>query len=123
MAGFLLWLSILACGTPAEEWQMRGWTVTPSPEDSTSTPVTPTQTPFILVVSATPEPTKTEVQLCITAQEAVYLRPSPNASYYPIDPLSKGTRVSLTGARDGDWVFVNVDSKSGWIHSDYVGSC
>lgn len=70
--------------------------------------------------------TSTPVELaamCVTANEAVYLRPAPSSDHYPIDPLPKGTQVMPNGARDGNWIFVSVGDQSGWIKSNYLGSC
>lgn len=128
LAIFFLVLASLACGSKAEEWQMRGWTVTPSPTANTQA----TQTPYIVEITNTPAPTELPTvtpnptaisYLCVTANEAVNLRPSPDASYYPIDPLKNGTKVEDLGARDGNWVFVKVGDKQGWINGEYLGAC
>src|SRR5688572_33483202 len=83
----VLALGVLACGQPAEEWQLRGWTVTPS----LTADAEPTQTPVLVEITTTPNATYTPVlvpvtvtpnelqgEKCITANEAVYLRATPN---------------------------------------------
>jgi hypothetical protein len=130
LAALVLVVAQLACGQPAEEWQLRGWTVTPS---QTLMVAQPTQTPVVVqetvvvvaqqTVVVVAQVTPTPANLCVVAQEAVYLRPAPNSDFYPIDPLTNGTEVLLTGSKDGDWVFVIVGVRSGWVKSNWLGDC
>jgi hypothetical protein len=119
-------LAVLACGQPAQEWQLRGWTVTPSLTPSvanTLTPTVPTQTPFIVVISQTPEPTKHVLAKCVQADVMVHLRPSANTSGYPIEVLANGERIVDLGGRVGKWWFVSHGSNQGWVDSDYLTPC
>jgi hypothetical protein len=130
IALLVLVLASLACGQKAPEWQLRGWTVTPSltPDARpTQTPVlveittTPlaTQTPNLVIVSATPNPTS----LCVSASVAVHLRPSPSTDNYPIEVLANGTRVTDLGGRSGVWYFVELGDNQGWVSGLYLGEC
>lgn len=126
MAGLPLVMALLACGQPAEEWQSRGWTVTPSP-------FSPTQTPAIVQITTTPASTYTPVvkvvtetplgSLCISALVTVHLRPSAGTGGYPITVLENKTVVEDLGGRDGVWWFVKYGELSGWVHSSYVVAC
>jgi len=123
VAFLVLVVATLACGTPAEEWELRGWTVTPSlsqPATTTPTLVVATQTPFIIEVTNTNQPADI---LCIVAQEAVNLRPSPNITGYPIVALKNGEKVIDLGGRSGTFMFVQIGDKQGWVHGDYVRAC
>lgn len=96
-----------------------------------------TQTPLVVVITQTPNPTTTPVvvivtqtketgtvkYLCVSASEAVYLRPAPNKTYSPIDPLPNGTKVIDTVSRDGNWAFVTVGERSGWVNLNYLVEC
>ena len=124
-------LGILACGNPAPEYVLRGWTVTPTKfVDATNTPLViyvevtnspePTQTPELVIITQT---SNAVVTLCVTASDAVYLRPSPDATYYPLKPLVKGTVVIYKGTHNGEWKFVEVEDGAGWINSEYLGTC
>ena len=129
---FRVWIAIvalivatLACGQPAQEWQLRGWTVTPS---ITSFPATtePTQTPRVVEITTTPKPTATETQIidkCVVASDSAYLRPSATTNNYPIMPLPKGTRVIDLGGRNNGWLFVHVGESDGWVYGEYLGEC
>ena len=119
-------LVTLACGTQTEEWRMRGWTATPSATVSSSDEAKPTQTPFVVVVTSTPQnptPSPEALFLCVVADKAVYLRPSPEATLYPLDPIPSGTQVLDTGTRKGNWVFVQIGDSKGWINMEYLGKC
>lgn len=85
----------------------------------TSTPEL-TYTPVVKIITGTPENT---VFLCVSADEAVYLRPSANNQNYPVAPLPNGARLTDLGGRDGKWVFVEYDELSGWVHQDYIENC
>lgn len=80
-----------------------------------------TPTPFVLVVSATPN---ADV-FCVSALVAVYLRPSPNSDNYPIVEIPNATQVKDLGGRVGNWYFVALGEKQGWINSEYLelGGC
>jgi hypothetical protein len=119
-------LAMLACGQPAEEWQLRGWTVTPSLTSTvanTPTLVLATQTPFIGEITSTPQPTAEVLAKCISADVAVHLRPSPSTENYPIEALANGIEVKDLGGRSGKWWFVVVGDKQGWVDSNYLGEC
>lgn len=79
-----------------------------------------TQTPNVVVVSATPAALGV---FCVNAPIAVHLRPSPNANNYPIMAIPNGTTVIDMGGRSGEWMFVELGDKQGWIHGDFVGEC
>ena len=126
--GLVIWvlgLGILACSKGSSVETIQFPTKTPN---STQTPIlveitttpNPTYTPIYVQVSNTPVGL---VTMCVVADQAVNLRAAPNSDYYPIDPLSKGTRVFLTGSKDGSWVFVNAGNQSGWINSEFLGTC
>jgi hypothetical protein len=125
---FVLAVVLLACGQPAPEWQLRGWTVTPSPFEPTQTPVvvqittTPplTYTPIVKVVTETPRPTE---KMCVDALVAVHLRPSPNESGYPIMVLVNGAVVEDLGGRSGEWIFVRYIEAQGWVFEEYLSAC
>jgi hypothetical protein len=120
----VLAVSVLACGgAPRKQLVLY-----PSPT------VEATQTAFVQTVVATkvvqitttpvPSITITPVrQLCVSADEAVYLRPSASIDNYPIVQLGNGTEVVDLGGRDGDWLFVQVDDKRGWINGKYLSAC
>lgn len=94
-------------------------TSTPFIVQITTTPA-PTQTPIVIVVS----PTSKSVYLCVTTDENVYLRPSPNIENYPLLPLPKGSRLKDSGSRSGSWAFVAFgNNKSGWVNSEYTEPC
>jgi uncharacterized lipoprotein YajG len=123
----VLMLAALACGQPAPEYILRGWTVTPSPTANAE----PSQTPIVIQetvvvieqITNTPEPTGEPIALCVSAQETVHLRPSPNTDGYPITVLENGARVNDLGGRSGQWLYVSVEDKQGWINGAYLGNC
>jgi hypothetical protein len=131
----VLALSILTCRTGDSEARQRVYQdLYPSPtSEATQTPLvrvittTPlaTQTPDVRVYTATPVPTtQAEVSwLCVTAVEAVYLRPSPSTENYPIVQLENGTRIVDLRGRDGSWWFVQSGNKQGWVKKEYVRNC
>ena len=122
----ILVLAILACGQPAEEWQLRGWTVTPSLTQTianTLTPTVPTQTPFVQIITATAEATKEVLAKCVEANVTVHLRPSANTSGYPIEVLANGERIVDLGGRVGKWWFVSHGANQGWVDSNYLTQC
>lgn len=51
--------------------------------------------------------------------DGVNLRGGPSTSYSKVKLLDKGTKIKAA-ARDGDWTFVSVDGKFGWIKSEYL---
>lgn len=127
LAILLLVVAHLACGSPAPDYVLRGWTVTPS------VVAQPSQTPFVVketVVVAHQETvvvvahvTPTPGRLCVVAQEAVYLRPSPSTDNHPIVPLLSREEVLDLGGRSGTWIFAQVRDKQGWVQGKYVGEC
>lgn len=52
--------------------------------------------------------------------DGVNLRSGPDASYGRITTVNRGTAVKVA-AREGNWSFVSVNGKFGWISSDYLG--
>lgn len=96
-----------------------------------------TQTPIVQTVvntrvvqiTTTPVPTFTSTpthpvrQLCVSATETVYLRPSPGTDNYPITQLANGTKVTDLGGQDGNWKFVEVKSQRGWVNEKYLKDC
>lgn len=108
-------LATLACG----EY------VTPIPMQVANTP-TPTKTRLPTLsptIANTPEKLPTLSNTLCVSVKSVYLRPAPNADFYPIDPLLEGTEVVLLGARDGKWIFVQVSDQIGWVNSEYLSNC
>src|SRR4051794_25714251 len=102
-------LASLACGQQAPEYVLRGWTVTPSLTPTianTPSPVVPTQTPYIVEITNTPQPTQEVLAKCVSASETVYLRPSPSTDNYPIEAMVNGTKVTDLGGHSGNWYFV-----------------
>ena len=55
------------------------------------------------------------------ATAGVNLRSGPGTSYAKIQLVDRGTRVKAA-AKEGDWTFVQVGSRYGWIKSDYLGT-
>lgn len=117
----VLALGVLACGSGEPREKLNLYPTVELP---------PTQTPFIL--TQTPNATYTPVYvavtstpnaLCSKANEAVYLRPSPNAVNYPIIEIPNGKRVYDLGGRDGDWYFVRYENYEGWINGEYLNDC
>ena len=53
------------------------------------------------------------------AAEGVNLRGGPGTNYDRIKLVELGTQVKAA-AKDGDWTFVNVDGKFGWMKSEYL---
>lgn len=124
MAGFSLVLVGLACGrtTPRTLDLYPSPTVLPTQTERivvwTSTPVQ-TYTPLVKIITETPSPK----YLCVSADEAVHLRPSPGIDNYPIEVLKNGSKVMDLGGRDGDWGFFSYGSEQGWISLKYLETC
>ncbi len=53
--------------------------------------------------------------------DGVNLRSGPGTGYSRIQTVNRGTAVQVA-AREGNWSFVKVGSKFGWISSDYLGT-
>lgn len=113
-------LAMIACGQY----------ITPTPTDVANTPVStqealPTLIPTSTKVLAVVQHTEKSVGTCVavSADVAVYLRPSPSEDNYPIMPLPRGAELLLTGGRDGKWLFAEYGDRSGWVYGDYVGAC
>jgi hypothetical protein len=115
-------LAILACGGAAPR---RGLNLYPS-----STP-NATQTPMIVTVESSPSVIVIEVtvtsepagKLCVNADVAVHLRPSPNNQNYPITVIANRTELIDLGGRNSKWMFVQIGDNQGWVHGDYVQRC
>ena len=100
----------------------------PSPTpDATQTPVLVEVTKVVQITvtqQPTAKPTMTrQIKLCVTAQEAVHLRPSPDTEGHPITVLKNGSEVTDLKGRKGEWLYVEVEDKRGWVHEKYVGQC
>ncbi len=87
-----------------------------------TTTALPTASPNVVVVSPTPDALG---EFCVTAPEAVYLRPSPNVDNYPIQELLNGSKLGDLGGRseDGKWAFVALGESQGWVNMSYLGAC
>lgn len=116
----------LACGGTVSRRQLELYpsatveaTQTPYIVVHTATP-NATYTPLVVVVSATPN---APIMLCVSANEAVYLRPAPNADNYPIVPLPNDTRLQDLGGRKDGWVFVALGTRQGWVNGKYIKEC
>ena len=55
------------------------------------------------------------------AAEGVNLRGGPGTNYDRIKLVELGTQVKAA-AKDGDWTFVSVDGKFGWMKSEYLST-
>ncbi len=55
------------------------------------------------------------------ATDGVNLRAGPGTGHNKIQVVARGTKVQAA-AKDGDWTFVSVDNKFGWIKSDYLST-
>ena len=55
------------------------------------------------------------------AAEGVNLRGGPGTNYDRIELVALGTQVKAA-AKDGDWTFVSVDGKFGWMKSEYLST-
>ncbi len=118
-------LEILACGKAGRRELVLYPTVTPNA----------TQTPVVIQITTSPIPmtpalviveviqTPNFSRLCVSALVAVYLRPSPNDQNYPITVIPNGTELIDLGGRSGQWMFVELGDKQGWVHGDYVQRC
>lgn len=114
-----------ACGSASPKRQLDLY---PSPT------INPTQTQRIVIFTQTPDLTSTPIfivvsqtptsnELCVSADEAVWLRPSPSIDNYPIVPVANGTRLHDLGGRVGSWDFVALGDKRGWIYGEFLKPC
>ena len=55
------------------------------------------------------------------AAEGINLRGGPGTNYDRIKLVDLGTQVEAA-AKDGDWTFVSVDGKFGWMKSEYLST-
>lgn len=117
-------LVLTACRTP----ERRVVSLYPSPTSNA------TQTPLVVLVTTTPVLTQTAIlilvtptvnngYLCVSATEAVYLRPAPSLNGYPITVLKNGTSVLDLGGRSGAWIFVEIGDRRGWVNAKYLEAC
>lgn len=126
-------LGIIACNTGNPEQRDKVFNALyPSPtSDATQTPVIQTVVATKVVqVTTTPVPSVTSTpvrQLCVSADEAVNLRPSPSTKNYKITELENGVVVTDLGGRvenvEGVWLFVEVNENRGWINEKYLEDC
>lgn len=120
----VLGLALLACSGMGDLVV----TVTPAPTNAptetelvalvtpSATPEIPTETP-----NASPTPELVGVSTCtVSANVAVWMRPSPSTENYPIVELPNGTLVEDLGGKSGDWLFLRWEDKEGWVRSGYV---
>ena len=127
VATLLLVVASLACRlSPTEPRELNLY---PSPTlVATQTPIfvqittTPpaTTTPIVIVATSTDELAAT---FCVSAVDAVHLRPSPATTNYPIVALPNGEKVEDLGGRSGKWWFISVGDKQGWVDSGYLSEC
>lgn len=131
----ILYAAIVACGAPASATP-RKLNLYPTPTSNA------TQTPII--ITATPKPTNTPLPTatervvvvvatatiaedqyrCVSAEVALNLRTQPSMTQGTNGiPLPNGARVLLTETKNGDWVFVKYESRSGWINGEYLAFC
>jgi glucose/arabinose dehydrogenase len=116
-----------ACASQSTRTPFVFWTATPSPSNATQTPVL-VEITKVVQITVTPQPTAKptmtrQIKLCVTAIEAVHLRPAPNDDNYPITTLTNGVEVVDKGGRDGEWTFVEVGDKQGWVYAEYIKPC
>lgn len=116
-----------ACAGQSTRTPFVFWTSTLPPSNATQTPVLVEVTKVVQITvtsQPTAKPTMTrQIKLCVTAQEAVHLRPSPDTIGYPIAELKNGSEVTDLKGRKGEWLYVEVEDKRGWVHEKYVGQC
>ncbi len=111
----------LACGSAAR----RQLVLYPTPTHN-ATPtnivveITTTPVTVLMVITQTPN---AAARICVQADVAVNLRPSPSNQNYPIMVIPNGTELNDLGGRNGKWLFVELGDKQGWINQDYVGAC
>jgi hypothetical protein len=116
----------LACAAPADRGPVVLYpSATPN---ATQTPVVVTVVAQVTVVAhqtvvAQVTTTPRGDKYCVTAEETVYLRPSPSTDNYPVVALAHGAVVAHLGGRNGDWMFVQYEDKTGWVNKDYIGDC
>lgn len=114
------------CGSQEVRTPFVFWSPTP---DFTQTPIVVEVVRTAVVVwTTTPVPTETKVseqiiKLCVTATEAVHLRPSPSTENYPILQLERGEEVVDLGGRNSIWMFVQYRDKRGWVNGNFVEEC
>lgn len=118
-------LAMLACNSSRPDRRLNLY---PSPtSDATQTPIIQTVVSTKVVqITTTPVKTATSTpvrQLCVSASEAVYMRPSPSTTPYPITQLENGSKVVDLGGRNGDWLFVSYGDKQGWVNGKYLSDC
>lgn len=127
----VLALVALACrGGPSDEQRNKVYdALRPSPTPAaTQTPIVISITEEVIVqITTTPRPTPKptkQPRLCVSATEAVNLRPSPSDDNYPIVQLKNGDEVTDLGGRTEEWIFVETaKGNRGWVHEKYLTSC
>jgi hypothetical protein len=116
-------LAMLACRVSPAEPRTLNLYPSETPDATQTAVVVRITVPVIVQITNTPEPTGEPVVLCVVAQTAVHLRPSPSNDNYPIEALKNGSRLTDLGGRDGAWLFVRVGTTEGWVHGDFVQEC
>jgi hypothetical protein len=129
-AVLVLMLVTLACGGTAPRRELNLY---PTPTvDATQTPIyVPVEVEVtkvierttVVEITPTPVPPQAVEKMCVSAVEAVYLRPSPSDDNYPIMSLPNGAELVDLGGRDGSWLFVQYGDAQGWVHQNYIAGC
>lgn len=122
LATLALAIAALACSTGPTTPRPNIWnTSTPVVVTAQVTKITiVTTTPVVIEVTPTSRP---PIHLCVVADEAVYLRPSPSVDNYPITEMVRNSQVVDLGGRSGTWLFVRYGTYDGWVNLRYVKEC
>jgi ABC-type glycerol-3-phosphate transport system substrate-binding protein len=124
LAVLAILVATLACGGQGQQTdRFTFWTPTPN-ASPTPIVVEVIETQVIVVeITPTPIPPQEVEKMCVSAVEAVYLRPSPSDDNYPIMSLPNGAELTDLGGRDGSWLFVQYGDAQGWVHQNYISGC
>ena len=125
LAVLVLLIVTLACGgQPAPKRELNLYPTATSAATQTPIVVEVVETQVIVVeITPTPVPPQAVEKMCVSAVEAVYLRPSPSDDNYPITSLPNGVELTDLGGRDGSWLFVQYGDAQGWVNGAYLGDC
>jgi hypothetical protein len=86
----------------------------------------PTASYIPLYVSATEVLTDTAPStqpFCVSNNQTVYLRRTPNTKEYPLGVLANGEKVYPNGRVDGSWLEVSTELGTGWVNGNYIRTC
>lgn len=114
----VLTLATLACMQPVTP-------VSNTVEPSTLHPTPPIQFTHPSVSTETPiaaTPTQVTIELCVTAEKAVNVRPYPIEHNGVITTLQNGTSVVGKYIYRGWWL-VDTGKVTGYINAEYLGAC